>query len=123
VYVCSELVKQADGQVAAVCLSGIAPTLLPAVLYGADTRASEEVEELYRAMLKATAFGTRHLLEALRKAGGKSGTDWSTIAEVVEPDPENREVYDEPYGVYKGLYPATRPMSHVLADVQTRGET
>jgi len=26
------------------------------------------------------------------------------------------------YEVYKNLYPATRPMSHVLADLQTRGE-
>ena len=128
---------------------------------------------LYRAMLEATAFGARHLLEALRESGGKAerfvavgggtkgglwtqivsdaigisqelpeqtigaaygdallagiacglvetGTDWSTISEIVEPDPENREVYDELYEVYKDLYPATRPMSHVLADMQAR---
>jgi xylulokinase len=53
---------------------------------------------------------------------GTSG-DWSTIAEVVEPNSQRREVYDELYEVYKGLYPATHPMPHVLANVQTRGET
>jgi xylulokinase len=127
-------------------------------------------------MLEATAFGARHLLEALREGGGKAerfvavgggtkgglwtqivsdaigipqalpeqtigaaygdallagiagglvetGTDWSTISEVVEPNPENREVYDELYEVYKDLYPATRPMAHTLAGMQTGGET
>ena len=130
---------------------------------------------LYRAMLEATAFGIKHLLEAVRDAGGKArrfvavgggtkgglwtqivsdvvgkpqelpeqtigacygdallagiaaevvspDTDWTSIAETVEPDPDNREVYDELYDVYKDLYPATRPMAHALANVQTRGD-
>jgi xylulokinase len=126
---------------------------------------------LYRAMLEATAFGVKHLFEAIREAGGQAtrlvavgggtkgglwtqvisdvlderqelpeqtigacygdallagiaggvvdpDTDWSSIAETVEPDPANREVYDELYAVYKDLYPATRPMAHALADLQ-----
>jgi xylulokinase len=128
---------------------------------------------LYRAMLEATAFGIRHLLEAMREAGGvarrlvavgggtKGGlwtqivsdvlgerqdlpeqtigacygdallagiaggavdadADWTSIADTVEPNPDNREIYDELYAVYKDLYPATRPMAHTLADIQTR---
>jgi xylulokinase len=127
---------------------------------------------LYRAVLEATAFGIRHLLEAVREAGGeakrlvavgggtKGGlwtqivsdviderqelpeqtmgaaygdallagiggsvvdpeTDWSLMAETVEPNPDNREVYDELYALYKDLYPATRNTVHALAAVQT----
>jgi xylulokinase len=55
--VCSELLESAGGaDVAAVCVSGIGPCFLaageggeplrPTILYGIDTRASREVEEL-----------------------------------------------------------------------------
>ena len=54
--VCSELLDQADGPIAGLCISGIGPCLLaageggrplrPGILYGIDTRASREVEEL-----------------------------------------------------------------------------
>lgn len=130
---------------------------------------------LYRAVLEATAFGIRHLLEAVHEAGGEakrlvavgggtkgglwtqivsdvidepqelpeqtigaaygnallagigSGviephTDWSSIAETIEPNPNNREVYDELYTLYKDLYPATRYTVHALATVQTQGD-
>ncbi|MBA2712370.1 MAG: FGGY-family carbohydrate kinase [Rubrobacteraceae bacterium] len=129
---------------------------------------------LYRAVLEATAFGIRHLLEAVHEAGGEAkrlvavgggtkgglwtqivsdvidepqelpeqtigaaygnallagigsgivepGTDWSSIAETIEPNPNNREVYDELYTLYKDLYPATRDTVHALAAVQTQG--
>lgn len=46
--------------------------------------------------------------------------DWSTISGTVEPDPANREAYDELYGIYRNLYPATSPMSHALARIQLR---
>jgi len=128
---------------------------------------------LYRAVLEATAFGIRHLLEAVREAGGEAkrlvavgggtkgglwtqivsdviderqelpeqtigaaygdallagigggvldpDTDWSSIAETVEPNPDNREVYDELYALYKDLYSATRATVHALAAVQTK---
>jgi xylulokinase len=129
---------------------------------------------LYRAVLEATAFGIRHLLEAVREAGGeakrlvavgggtKGGlwtqivsdviderqelpeqtmgaaygdallagiggsvvdpeTDWSLMAATVEPNPDNREVYDELYALYKDLYQATRETVHALAAVQRKG--
>src|SRR5215213_7162397 len=128
---------------------------------------------LYRAVLEACAFGIRHLLEAVREAGGEArrlvavgggtkgglwtqivsdviderqelpeqtigaaygnallagigagvvdpDTDWTSIAETVEPNPENRELYDELYTLYKDLYPATRDTVHALAALSAR---
>ncbi len=130
---------------------------------------------LYRAVLEATAFGIRHLLEAVHEAGGEAkrlvavgggtkgglwtqivsdvidepqelpeqtigaaygnallagigsgliepDTDWSSIAETIEPNPDNRDVYDELYTLYKDLYPATRDTVHALATVQTQDD-
>ena len=130
---------------------------------------------LYRAVLEATAFGIRHLLEAVHEAGGEAkrlvavgggtkgglwtqivsdvidepqelpkqtigaaygnallagvgsgviepDTDWSSIAETIEPNPNNREVYDELYTLYKDLYSATRDTVHALAAVQKQGD-
>jgi xylulokinase len=47
--------------------------------------------------------------------------DWSNISATVEPDEENRGVYDELYCIYRDLYPATREALHKLADMQKRG--
>jgi xylulokinase len=122
-------------------------------------------------MLEATAYGVRHIFEAMREAGGggerlvavgggtKGGLwtgivsdvtgrsqdlpeqtigaaygdallaaravglvgqdeDWSRIVSTVEPDEQNREIYDQLYGIYRNLYPATREASHSLADLQ-----
>jgi len=49
-------------------------------------------------------------------------TDWSKVSETVEPNEENREVYDELYGIYRDLYPATRDQMHALAGMQKGGE-
>jgi xylulokinase len=56
VQICRELLAAAGGRIAAVCVSGIGPCLLPAdaqgrplrpaLLYGIDTRATREIEEL-----------------------------------------------------------------------------
>ncbi|CAN5860514.1 FGGY-family carbohydrate kinase [soil metagenome] len=56
VSICRELLQQAHGQVVAVCASGIGACLLPAdakgiplrsaILYGIDSRAASEIEEL-----------------------------------------------------------------------------
>ena len=47
--------------------------------------------------------------------------DWSRIVDTVEPDEANRELYDELYGVYRELYPATRAQMHRLAGLQKGG--
>lgn len=57
VSICRELVSQADGDIASVCASGIGACLLPAdkdgnslrpaILYGIDSRAEQEIEETH----------------------------------------------------------------------------
>ena len=54
--ICAKLLPKAKGSLAAICVSGIGPCLLvanengqplrPAILYGIDTRATREIEEL-----------------------------------------------------------------------------
>jgi xylulokinase len=63
---CAALLPQAEGGIAAVCVSGIGPCLLPAdaeghplrpaILYGVDTRATREIEEL------TTQYGAGNIL-------------------------------------------------------------
>lgn len=45
-------------------------------------------------------------------------TSWARIADVVEPNPEVRPLYDELYKLYTSLYPATREHVHALARIQ-----
>jgi xylulokinase len=126
---------------------------------------------LYRALLEASGFGVRHIVETLKAAGaqgrrlvavgggtqrdlwpqiisdilgqpqeipretigasygdallaamvaGLAGKDtrWNAPAAVVEPRAEHARVYDQLYGVYRSLYPATRAAMHRLADMQ-----
>ena len=127
--------------------------------------------ELYRALLEATAYGTRHLLEAIKEAGGEGkrfvavgggtkgglwtqimsdvcgieqvlpklaigasygdalisaqnvgeadeSTSWMKVSAHVQPDPENKGLYDDFFGKYLELYPATKDVAHFLADHQ-----
>lgn len=130
---------------------------------------------LYRALLESTAYGLKHLLDAMSEAGGQgsrfvavgggtrgglwtqivsdvtgkpqelperttgasygdallagiagglleSTSRWNSIASTVEPDPDNRKVYEELYGLYRDLYPATSSLAHALADLQATGD-
>jgi len=47
-----------------------------------------------------------------------AATDWSTVGQEVEPNPEHQAVYEELYGAYTELYPATREQVHRLARLQ-----
>lgn len=47
-------------------------------------------------------------------------TTWTSMADNLEPNPENLEIHDELYAVYKDLYSATRPIAHPLTDLRTR---
>lgn len=40
------------------------------------------------------------------------------IVGTVEPNPKNEGLYDQLYGVYRDLYPATGEQTHTLADAQ-----
>jgi xylulokinase len=44
--------------------------------------------------------------------------EWNTVASHVEPDPEATAAYEEPYRIYRALYPALREQLHRLAAVQ-----
>ena len=50
----------------------------------------------------------------------EAGTRVRLREEVVEPDPERVRLYDELYGIYAGLYPATRDAMHALTRLATR---
>jgi xylulokinase len=54
------------------------------------------------------------------RAVGLAGQDedWSRIVGTVEPNLRNKGLYDQLYGVYRDLYPATREQMHILAEVQ-----
>jgi xylulokinase len=49
------------------------------------------------------------------------GTSWARIDTLIEPDPATRATYDELYGLYGSLYPATREHVHALARMQEDG--
>lgn len=127
--------------------------------------------DVYRALLEASAYGARHLLEAIRAAegedkrivavgGGTTGglwtqivsdvlgieqvlpklaigasygdalisaqiigaadesTTWMEPAGHVSPDPANKQLYDDFYGRFRELYPATRDVAHFLSAFQ-----
>lgn len=58
------------------------------------------------------------LLAGIAAGVVESEAEWNPTAEVVEPDPANREVYDRLYRVYRELYPATHEQVHALAELQ-----
>ena len=127
--------------------------------------------ELYRALLEASAYGTRHLLESIKEAGGEGkrfvavgggtkgglwtqimsdvcgieqvlpklaigasygdalisaqnvdaadeSTSWMKESARVTPDTDNKGLYDDLFGHYLDLYPATKDIAHHLAGIQ-----
>lgn len=58
------------------------------------------------------------LLAAIGSGLVPADTDWTRIVGEVAPIPENRAVYDELYGAFTELYPATRDQVHHLALMQ-----
>ena len=62
------------------------------------------------------------LLAAIGAGLMPADTSWATVAETVEPNPASRDVYDELYGVYRSLYPATVQQAHALAALQLAGQ-
>jgi xylulokinase len=59
------------------------------------------------------------------RAAGLAGEDahWTRISDVVEPEEKNRVLYDELYGPYRELYPATKEHMHALARMQRKERT
>lgn len=88
VSICQELLEKADDGIAAVCASGIGACILPAdgngnplrpaILYGLDTRATREIEEL------TERYGADEILSRCGSPLGsqavglaEADTDWS----------------------------------------------
>ena len=44
-----------------------------------------------------------------------ASTVWAKIATTVRPNPDNKQRYDDLYGRYRELYPATKEIQHYLA--------
>jgi xylulokinase len=59
------------------------------------------------------SFGGAYL--AARAVGEPSLAEWNPPAETVEPNEEHRQAYDELYGLYRELYPATKDVAHALS--------
>jgi xylulokinase len=55
------------------------------------------------------------LLAAIAVGLVPPSTDWAKIAREIMPDPANRGLYDDLYGTWLELYPATRDQVHKLA--------
>jgi xylulokinase len=71
--------------------------------------------------LPAQSIGASYgdaLLAAIGAGLTAPDTDWTEVAGVVEPSAENRALYDERFELYLELYPATRRVSHRLAQLQ-----
>jgi xylulokinase len=58
------------------------------------------------------------LLAGMAAGVVEADADWNPIAETVEPDADAAGVYDELYGIYRSLYPATAEQAHALAAIQ-----
>ena len=44
-------------------------------------------------------------------------TNWARVADVIEPNPDVRPLYDELFDLYTSLYPATKEHAHALARI------
>lgn len=66
------------------------------------------------------SYGDAQLAAA---AAGLAGLDagWARVAGTVRPRAELRPLYEQLYGVYRRLYPATCELAHELAALQTTG--
>jgi xylulokinase len=60
------------------------------------------------------------LMSAIGSGLASAGTDWSRAGHVISPDPSVKPLYDELFGQYSAMYPATREQVHVLARLQSR---
>jgi xylulokinase len=67
------------------------------------------------------AYGDAML--AAMAVGRRDATMWNRAAGLIEPDPSTESLYDELYGLYRSLYPATVEQAHALAAIQGRAVT
>ena len=78
-----------------------------------------DVTGLEQDVLAAPAVATvgSALLAAIAAGHADLATDWSGRRVTVVPELAAAAAYDEPYRIYRELYPATRELQHALADL------
>ena len=78
-----------------------------------------DVTGLEQDVLEAPAAATvgAALIAAIAAGHADLSTDWSGPRVTVAPEPGSAAAYDEPYRIYRELYPATRELQHALADL------
>jgi xylulokinase len=83
-----------------------------------------DVTGLEQDVLEAPAVATvgAALLAAIAAGRADLTTDWSGAHAVVAPDRGAAAAYEEPYRIYRELYPATKEQQHALADLAAAGE-
>jgi len=62
------------------------------------------------------------LLAAIALGEADLDTSWARPEELRPPAPQTAPLYEELYGLYRELYPATREQAHALARLQRRGD-
>lgn len=72
-------------------------------------------QQIPRSTVGASYGGARL---AAQLAHGVDTSGWNPSDHEVVPDPAHRARYDELYRLYRGLYPATRDITHALAQLQ-----
>lgn len=106
-------------------LAGTSPKRIVAVGGGTKgnlwTRIVSDVTGLPQVIPNETigaAYGDAML--AAMAVGRRDAANWNSAAALIEPDLSTASLYDELYGVYRSLYPATVEQAHTLAAVQER---
>ncbi|MFF5002488.1 FGGY-family carbohydrate kinase [Streptomyces phaeochromogenes] len=74
------------------------------------------LEQEIRTVTLGASYGAAFL--AASTVGGPLIDEWNPVRERIVPDPQLRSGYDELYALYLRLYPATREISHALAEHQ-----
>jgi len=72
------------------------------------------LEQEIRTVTLGASYGAAFL--AASSVGGPLIDEWNPVRERVAPDPQLRSGYDELYALYLRLYPATRDITHALAE-------
>ncbi|MGP4043636.1 FGGY-family carbohydrate kinase [Streptomyces sp. 2A115] len=75
-----------------------------------------DLEQEVRTVTLGASYGAAFL--AASAVGGPLIDSWNPVRERIAPDPRLRARYDELYALYLRLYPATRDLTHALAEYQ-----
>ena len=75
------------------------------------------IEQVLPKLAIGASYGDA-LISAQNVAEADESTTWLKVSAHVQPDEENKDRYDDFFGRYLELYPATQGIAHFLADHQ-----